>query len=61
MVLNTVEAILSMKIGLMKSQKFRRLHSTRRVKTLRLSTLIEIENAHSSGINSIDLDKVEGR
>lgn len=59
--MNPVEAVWHLKTGMLKSHTFKRQQATRRVNNLQLSSLVEVENAHSSGINTIDLDKVEGR
>jgi hypothetical protein len=60
-IMNTVDALLNLRSGLMRNITFNRQQATRRITSLRLSTLVEVENAHSSGINTIDMDKTEGR
>lgn len=59
--MNDVEAICSVRIGLLGGRKFRLAQATKRVCALRLSHFQEVENSHSAGINTIDLDRVEGR
>lgn len=59
--MNVVEDLFSLKSGLLAGRNFRLRQSTKRVSSLRLSNFQEIENSHAAGINSIDLDKVEGR
>ena len=59
--MNDVEAIRSLTTGLLDIRKFRSNQATKRISALRLSNFQEVENSHSAGINTIDLDKVEGR
>ncbi|KAI9555459.1 hypothetical protein GHT06_017974 [Daphnia sinensis] len=59
--MNDVDAICNLKTGLIDARKFRSNQATKRVSTLCLSNFQEVENSHSAGINTIDLDKVEGR
>lgn len=59
--MNDIQALCSLKTGLLDGRKFRLRQSTKRVSSLKLSNFQEIENSHTAGINTIDLDKVEGR
>lgn len=59
--MNVVEALIHLKTGRITSQQFRQQQATKRVTNLQLSGLQEIEDVHKSGINTMDLDKVEGR
>ncbi len=59
--MNDVEAICSLRSGALDSRKFKLMLATKRLNALRLSNFQEVENSHSAGINTIDLDKVEGR
>lgn len=59
--MNDVDAICNLKTGLIDARKFRSNQATKRVSRLCLSNFQEVENSHSAGINTIDLDKVEGR
>lgn len=59
--MNTAEAILRLKSGLLNTVRFKQQQTTKRVKSLRLSLSQDVENVHGSGINSIDLEKVDSR
>lgn len=59
--MSSLEALYALKTGRLSANKFKSLHATRRAKSLRLSNLKEIEDSHSSGINSLHLEKIEGR
>lgn len=59
--MNTAEAIIRLKSGLLNTLRFQQQQSTKRVKSLHLSTSQDVENVHGSGINSIDLEKVDSR
>lgn len=59
--MNDVEAICSLRTGLLDGRKFKLKLATKRLCALSLSNFQEVENSHTAGINTIDLDKVEGR
>ena len=58
---NTVADVCKLKCGLLDSRRFRQKQATSRVNSLRLSLCQDVENVHSAGINSLDLENVEGR
>ena len=59
--MNTTEAILRFQSGLMNTVRFKQQQKTKRLKSLHLSLSQDVENVHGSGINSIDLEKVDSR
>ena len=59
--MNTVNAFCNLKCGLLDVRQFQQQLATKRASNLRLSLCCDVESVHSAGINSIDLDNVEGR
>lgn len=51
----------NLRSGVIDPFKFKIAESTRRSYNLNLSKHCDVENIHTSGINAIDVDNIEGR